>query len=382
MFNSKRKILFVLRTYPFPAKGGDLVVFENITKALKELGIEFDLLCFDDINGIKKDPKINLRCIVDWIFKKRSYIFNRFYSKKLSEKLMQLVKSGEYSSLVFEHAYMYVNVLFNPNLIEEIKKRNIKTIINTHVMESFVFEQTGLFGKELEFLKNIEHKCIKHANRIIFLGQGDFNNTLNIFPEEKEKFKLLEMQPFIENYPYSHPEFEEKNSVYFLGTFSWIQNHDAVMYFVKEIFPLVLKRNPEVKFYLVGKNAGNDIKNLHDGKNIFFVGEKENIFEEIKKYSILINPLRIKGGTSLKILESIAWGKAVITTSSGLAGINTYGETPVLIADTPQDFAEKIIEILNNEALKVKIKEHARIFAEKHYFFESFKETVTDMFVC
>jgi len=423
---------------PFPVKGGDLIVLENIMKALSESEIEADLLCFtrknEDVLKIKNvkeklgfknvfysqiEPKINARCVFNWLFKEKSYIFNRFYSKKFSKKLLELVKTGEYSTLVFEHAFMYVNLLFNPVLKEEIKKRNIKTVINSHVLESFVFEQTkylkitgervaegdgkraqkltlapslegGGWGwvikkffikNELKLLKKTELACIKNADKTIFLGQEELERVKNILPDKSKKFYLLEMSPFINNYPYSQPEFEEKNSIYFLGTYSWVQNHDAVMYFVREIFPLILKKNPQIKFYLVGINAGKDIKNLHDGKNIFFVGEKEDIFEEIKKYSVLVVPLRLKGGTRIKILESMAWGKAIISTSSGMEGVNTYGEEPVLIADNAKDFAQKVLELVSDDDLRLKIKKTSRSFAENYYSFEKFKESVLKVFM-
>ena len=436
--NNSNKILFISRTMPFPIQGGDLIVLDNIMKALSESEIEADLLCFtrknDDVLKIKNvkeklgfknvfysqiESKINARCVFDWLFKEKSYIFNRFYSKKFSKKLLELVKTGEYSTLVFEHSFMYVNLLFNPILKEEIKIRNIKTVINSHVLEYFVLEQTkylkitgervaegdgkraqkltlatslegGGWGwvikkffikKEQKFIKKIELDCIKNADKTVFLGHEELERVQTILPEESKKFHLLEMTPFINNYPYSQPEFEEKNSIYFLGTFSWVQNHDAVMYFVREIFPLILRKNPEIKFYLVGMNAGKDIKSLHDGKNIFFVGEKDDIFKEIKKYSVLIVPLRLKGGTRIKILESIAWGKAIISASSGMEGVNTYGESPVLIADTAEDFAQKVLELVSDDDLRIKIKENARNFAESHYSFEKFKESVLKVFM-
>ncbi len=115
---NQNKILFISRTMPFPIKGGDLIVLENIMKTLVESGFQSDLLCFvrskNDISNINHskekldfqnifytqiEPKINLRCCFDWIFKKKSYIFNRFYSKKFSQKLLKLVKTEEYSTI-------------------------------------------------------------------------------------------------------------------------------------------------------------------------------------------------------------------------------------------------------------------------------------------
>jgi glycosyltransferase involved in cell wall biosynthesis len=90
--------------------------------------------------------------------------------------------------------------------------------------------------------------------------------------------------------------------------------------------------------------------------------------------------VRIQGGTRIKILESICWGKSIISTSSGMEGVNTYGEEPVLIADDPEIFAHKVLELVSDDVLRVKIKENARNFAKKHYSFDKFKESVLDIF--
>ncbi len=393
-----KKILFVSRIIPYPAKGGDLIVLEHITRALSAMKIEADLLCFgscssNDFFDFKNiyycpiEPKINFRCLFDWFFKQKSYIFNRFYSNKLSEKLMELIKTDEYSTIIFEHSYMYVNLLFNPDLMGEVKKRGIKTIINAHVLEYFVFQQKYKYNKaynlftkiEQKYLKKIELECIKNADKTIFLSKEDMSRTANEIPEVTERFHLLEMIPCIENYTYSPPELEGNNSIYFMGTFSWIQNYDAVFYFVNEIFPLILEKNPDIKFYLVGKNANKKIKNLHNGKNIFFVGEKDNIFKEIKKYSVLVVPLRLKGGTRIKILESIAWGKAIVSTPAGMEGVNSNEDCPVIIAEYPEIFAEKVVELVLNDYLRVQIKQNSRYFAEKYYSFKEFSKLVFDI---
>jgi len=411
--NKDKKVLFVSRALPYPVIGGDSTVFESVLKVLAEIGRQADLLCYtrtdSDLSYIEEakeklnllnifytkiEPKINFRCVFDWLFKEKSYIFNRFYSKKFSGKLLELVKTGEYSKIVFEHAYMFVNLLFNPDLAMEIKKQRVETIINSHVLEYFVFEQGQAEKKfvdyniiniladiEQKYLKKIELECIKNADKTIFLSEEDMQRVQLFLPDEFYKFNLLEITPFIDNYFYSEPEFEEKNSIYFMGTFSWKQNYDSLMYFINDIFPLIIEKNPDIKLYLVGKNANKRVEKLHNGKNIFFIGEVEKIFEEIKKYSVLVMPLRLKGGTRIKILESIAWGKAIVCTPESLEGMAICGENPVVTAESPQDFSQKVLELVEDDKLRLAVKQNARKFACKYYSFERFRQAVSGIFI-
>jgi glycosyltransferase involved in cell wall biosynthesis len=392
--NSSQKILFIARTSPTSAKGGDMFVLKNILKALSEIEIFTDLLCFSDkktdfaeenIYLVPKEPKFSFKKIFEWFFQQKSYLFNRFYSKKLSQKLLELVKTGEYSTLVFEHAYMYTNLLYNAKLKKEIESRKIKTILNMHVLESCVFEQAYgtnlLLKREINFQKNAEKECINHAEKTVFLSKEELERVEKTLSDCKNKLYFLPAAPIINNCEYSNPELEEKNSIYFLGTYSWIQNWDAIKYFVKEIFPLILEKNPYVKLYLLGMNAPKNIKSLHDDKNIFFIGEVDNVFEYIKNYSVMIVPLRIKGGTRIKIAEALCHGKAIISTSAGMEGIETNDENPVIIAEKSEYFAAKVLELLENDDLKNKTKQSARTFAEKYYDSQKFKEEIRRIFL-
>ena len=407
-----QRILFLTRILPLAGTpGGDMPILNYQMKALNTTDKVIDLLFLkrkkSDIEKIKEskeffgfneyfyagiEPKINLRCLSDWVFKKRSYIFNRFYSKSYSNKLLELVKTGDYNTLVFITSYMYINVALNKALQNEIKNRNIKCVLGVTVLEYMVRDKylsnngdnislikKYILQREQRLLKDIELSFIKRADRNYLVGKEEYDFICKILSEHKEKIYLLEIIPSIEEYFYSVPEKEEQNSIYFVGSYSWSPNVDAVKYFVKNIFPSILERNKTIKFYIIGIRASEEIKNLHDGKNIFFMGEVKSVFDEIQKYSVLVVPLRIGGGTRLKILESIAWGKAVVTTSIGSEGINLHGESPVILADEPKVFAAKVVELLENNSARIELKEAARNFALKYYILDKFRDNMLEI---
>jgi glycosyltransferase involved in cell wall biosynthesis len=395
--SNKEKILFITRAIPYPVRGGDFIVLKNFVKTLSKLGFKCDLLFLQRKNNEKLlaenvkqefgfynvyferiNSKINPKYLFDWIFRKKSFIFNRFYSKKFSKKLLELAKSGEYNYIVCEHSFMFTNILFNTQLQIELTKRNIKTFINVHVIETTVLKdyleqieklifwaKKLILKKELKYLQDIEFKCIKKADASIFLAKEEMDRVKILMPECSDKFFLSPVIPFIEEYPYSSPEDEQENTLFFLGTLSWIQNKDALEYFIKDIFPLILQKKPETKFFIVGRGADKKIKSFHNGKTIFFRGEVENIFQEINKYTLMVAPVRIQGGTRIKILEALAWGKALICTDTALEGINIHNRNILETANTPEIFTEKVIYLLSNKKMRNELKQNSRTLFER-----------------
>lgn len=397
---TKNKILILSRGLPYPFIGGDFIILRDMMNALKDyqnIDLYFLKRPYDDLSKIElvkelgfKDifykniePKINFRCIFDWVFKKRSYIFNRFYSKEYSKRLLELIKTDNYNTILCLTHYMYINIFLNKELQDEIKKRNIKCILGLHVLEHKVLDKINnnhLFIKrEKNLLKEMEFLFIEKSDRTFSVGKEECNYLKETLPQLEEKIHLLEIIPDINKYSYSSPDKEEKNSIYYAGSYSWAPNIDALKYFINEIFPLILEKNKKVKFYIVGANASKEIKKLHNGENIFFIGKVDDIFSEIQKYSVLVAPLRIGGGTRIKLLEALSWGKAIVTTSTGAEGIDLHGENPLIIADEPEIFAQKVIDLLENDYDRIRLKENARNFAQKYYKVEKFTKNLLDI---
>lgn len=403
------RILFLMRVLPNgEASGGDIPILGYQMDALEGYSEPIDLLYlkrtpadkndetavgekyhFDKLFGEDIEPKISFSKVLGWLFQSKSYIYNRFYSQKYSDRLLELVRTGQYDTLLFVTSYMYVNVMFNKKLRTEIAKRKIKCISGIMVLEHRVlsrhfdvnknqmpFWKRFIIQREQRLLENIENEITKEVCCSFTVGSEECEFLKGQLPEYQKKIKLLEIIPDIEKYENSDFEIEEKNSIYFVGSYSWRPNTDAVMYFVENIFPMILAKNPQVKFYIIGMGAGEDIKALDDGKNIFFIGKVDNVFEEIKKYSVLISPLRVGGGTRLKLLEGIAWGKAIISTSVGAEGVNLHGENPIIIADEPEDFAQKVLDLLSDDNSRLELKNKARKFAQKYYNLDKFRENM------
>lgn len=150
------------------------------------------------------------------------------------------------------------------------------------------------------------------------------------------------------------------NSVLWIGHMDVHTNKDAVLYFWKEIYPILKKKYPEVKMTFVGTAPPKEIADAaqKDG-HIEATGFVNDIRPYIDEAAVMVVPIRIGSGTRLKILDAMAMGKAIVSTSVGCEGINVSNGKDILIGDDPEDFANKIVELLNNPDMRTNLEKNA-----------------------
>lgn len=136
------------------------------------------------------------------------------------------------------------------------------------------------------------------------------------------------------------------------GALSYYANFDAMHFFLSEIFPRILERAPKTTLLITGNTQGAPIEQLPNRKNVVFTGYVEDIHAVVGASWALVAPLRLGGGTRLKVLEALALGVPVVATSKGVEGLDLEKGEEVLVADTPQQFAEATLSLLTDLALR------------------------------
>ena len=149
-------------------------------------------------------------------------------------------------------------------------------------------------------------------------------------------------------------------SVIFRGVMNFIPNTDAVLYFRNEIMPLIQKEFPALKFYVVGKQPIPKVQALHDGKSVFVTGLVPDIGEYMAKATLNICPMRSGSGMKNKILEAWAMERAVVATTLACDGIAIEPGKDILVADSPQDFADAVIRLLKDPTLRASLGKAGR----------------------
>jgi glycosyltransferase involved in cell wall biosynthesis len=145
------------------------------------------------------------------------------------------------------------------------------------------------------------------------------------------------------------PHEYASNKIVFVGNMRTLQNQDAVMYFVYEIFPLIKKVQPGAVFHIVGAEPPQIIRNMDDAKNIIVSGFVNSVEEEIKNAAVAVAPVRIAAGIQNKVLISMACGLPVVLTSLIASAIpELKSGTNCLIADTSRTISDAVVLLLKN----------------------------------
>lgn len=166
--------------------------------------------------------------------------------------------------------------------------------------------------------------------------------------------------------PTSGPEMP--NSIVFTGSMDWLPNQDAIFYFVEEILPFIRQQVPDVSLWVIGRKPSRSLEELAAKRNnIHITGWVEDIRPYLARGAVSIVPLRIGGGTRIKIFEAMAMGKPVVSTSVGAEGLPVRDGEHILIADEPWHFAECVISLFANTGERLRLGMTSRKLVEENY---------------
>jgi polysaccharide biosynthesis protein PslH len=151
------------------------------------------------------------------------------------------------------------------------------------------------------------------------------------------------------------------------GALTFSANFDAMSYFLQDIFPLIRTQLPEVTLKITGSLQGVNLSQLPMDDQVIFSGFLPDIRPAVTEAWACIVPLRLGGGTRLKILEAMALGTPVIATQKAAEGLGVTPEKNILIADSPEEFSTQTIRLLNNERLREELSKNGRELVENQY---------------
>jgi glycosyltransferase involved in cell wall biosynthesis len=216
----------------------------------------------------------------------------------------------------------------------------------------------------LKGLKKYEFDMYSHADKVLTLTPQGKEELLEICPD----LDISVVPHGVDVDYFSFSEFEEEERcIVFIGNYLHYPNVDAVLYFHQEIWPQIKSRMPEVKFYIVGQGPPQEIQNLDQEKNIIVTGKVDDVRPYLKKARIFICPVRLGGGFRGKILEAMAIGRPIVTTSLGAEGIPASHRENIILADQPEEFAKGTLDLMNDDKLFEKIRVQGRKLVEEKY---------------
>jgi glycosyltransferase involved in cell wall biosynthesis len=158
----------------------------------------------------------------------------------------------------------------------------------------------------------------------------------------------------------------DPQSLVFVGTMNYRPNADAVIYLASQILPEIWKTRPQVTLTVVGQTPPEEVQRLA-GPRITITGWVDDVRPYIDRAAVVVTPVRIGSGTRLKVLEALAMGKALVSTPLGCEGIAVEDGEHVLLADNPVELAQRVVRLLDDPALAIRLGMQGRALVERSY---------------
>jgi glycosyltransferase involved in cell wall biosynthesis len=154
----------------------------------------------------------------------------------------------------------------------------------------------------------------------------------------------------------------------FTGSMDWLPNDDAIRYFTREIMPLIKKKVPDVTLTVVGRNPAPALVDLSKvDKSLIITGRVDDVRPYLENAAAYIVPLRIGGGTRLKIFEAMAMEKAIVSTTVGAEGLPLTNGVELLLADEPATFADAVVRVLTDNAYATELGQRAAAVVRENF---------------
>ena len=314
----------------------------------------------------KDNYKLYIELFQNMLFSDLPYAVQKYQSLEMQEYIERLDCPGNYDIIICDFLIPSVNIkkpLATPSLLFQ---HNVESLIWKRRYDNAKGIKRGYLYNQWKRMEQYEKKgCL------LFDGVATVSmNDSNILKKEFGLANVIGDVPTGVDISYFKPIEAAKRhgSIVFSGSMDWDPNEDAVLYFMKEIYPLIKKKAPYASFTVVGRNPSQRLKSLNKlDSSINITGTVEDVRPYLTESEVYVVPLRIGGGTRIKIFEAMAMALPVVSTSIGAEGLSVKNGENILLSDQPEEFADNVIKLLQDQKNREEIGEKALTLIQKRF---------------
>jgi glycosyltransferase involved in cell wall biosynthesis len=305
--------------------------------------------------------------LVTGLFSPLPVAVSRFQSRAMRKKIESLTVAQPFDCIVCDFLFPSPNipdlsqaVLFQHNVEATIWKRYAKKARNSI--------SRAYFAMQARRMESCERSFCRAARHVIAVSENDFRTM-----REDYGVSHLSVVPTGVDFHYFSPEaqHEKQSDLVFVGSMDWFPNNDGARFFVEQILPLIRRRRPTCRVAFVGRNPDPAVRQLaRRDPDVIVTGTVPDVRPWLWGAAISIVPLRIGGGTRLKIFEAMAARVPVVSTSIGAEGLPVSNGDHLLIADEPSLFAESCLELLEDEDRRQRLASAAQALVAARFSWE------------
>lgn len=391
------KILVLDEEFPYPTNNGKRTRSFNLYRRLAtqfqiryvgygEDGIATEALRTEGIEPIavraqiprKQGAVFYLRLLVN-LLSQLPYIVTNHYSQPYRNAVRESLAEFRPDLVLCE---------WTPYAIYVENLRSIKKLVSTHNVEADIWQRyyenetnslrRWYIREQWRKVKRFERAALSWVDAATAVSDLDCARLANECPG----LRIATIPNGVDlEYFHALPQPAQRRHLVFTGSMDWRPNQDASRYFIWEIFPLLKQARPDLECTFVGRNPPADIERLASMPGVHITGTVEDVRPYVDRAAVYIVPLRVGGGSRLKILEALAMGRAVVSTTIGAEGLDVAHECQVLLADDPRSFAASVLRLLDDPERCRELAYQGRRLVEQQYGWDALAERFR-RFIC
>jgi sugar transferase (PEP-CTERM/EpsH1 system associated) len=298
------------------------------------------------------------------------YAVGKYRSRAFRRRLNDLLAGKAFDLIVCDFLVPAVNlptrlpcpaVIFTHNVESEIWRRHaeMKTGVNKR-----------LYGAQYRRMLRFEGGTLARFDGVLAVSEVDRDSFARLYPGAiKSPVHVVQTGVDTDYFrPISTQHSALGNGLVFTGSMDWLPNEDAMLYFCRDVLPIIDAEEPATTVTIVGRAPTPAVRKLADDHaNVRVTGRVDDVRPYMHEAAVYIVPLRIGGGTRLKIFEAMAMGKAVVSTTVGAEGLPVVDGTHVAIADRPDAFAHAVVALMRDPVRRAALESAARTLVIERY---------------
>lgn len=366
--NARYRVLVIDQDYPMPDKDAGSVTAFNLLILLRDMGFQVTFISEsaqqDGHSLLELNNNLHYRQLLQqngievlyppFVKDIEAYIRSNgfkydlafLFRPSIAHKYLGLIRINCYKSKVlYETADLHFLRLAREAELLNSKKKHTESMLHKNI------EYSVLLGSD--------HSIIRSSAELEIINKELPSASVSLFP------LMLSI-----NHNSKKNDFAKRRDIVFVGSGGHSPNEDAILFFVNEIFPLILLRQPDIKFYVIGSNLSEKIKRL-TSPNIEILGFVKDLSTTLQNFRVGISSLRFGAGAKGKVGTYMAQGLPVVATDISAEGMGLLDGENVLVASNPQEFAEQVLRLYSDSELWVYLKENGIKIAESSWGPES-----------
>lgn len=371
------KIFVLLSRFPYPLEKGDkLRAFHQIKELSKKHEI---ILCALSDEKVSKESmdilseycaeikvirlykwKVYFNLVKGLLFSNQSLQVAYFYSKKAQKLIDEFLKE-------YQPNHIYCQLI---RVTEYVRESDIPKTLDymdalargmERRVEEAPFYLRWFLKLETTRLKRYEHFIFEDFDYTTIISEQDKNLIVNI-----KNDRIVVVPNGVDYQTYKKQELQKEYDLIFTGNMAYPPNVDSVVYLASEIMPLVWKDNPDIRLVIVGAKPSPKVQKLKNNK-VIVTGWVDDISEYYAKSKVFVAPMQIGTGLQNKLLEAMAMNLPCITSNLANNALNAEPNKSVLIGENPNDYANHIVQLLQNKDLYQTIAKNGHEFVKQNY---------------